>query len=307
MHPEDLRVAVEAAVVSAPELLALEAGAHVPGGAAVGTVVEAGEAARERVGQRVLVGPFYACGECDVCRRARPAVCAERARLGFDRDGALAGHVVTRARWVTALVGPLAGAVPGPEAAALAREAPLAYEMLTRAGVAPGETTLWLGDGAVAHFGRALAASKSATVVELTAEELALAPQELRAAVRARLAATPQPAPLPWKVFETTGRAAGRARAAALAHAGGTLTLLSGEAAGTRDAWPAPPELLDEDVTILAVAGAHPDLVPEVVALAVRGDLDVAAAVEIRPRAELDDIVAALRAGRTSRLPVVVG
>ncbi len=307
LAPDELLVAVEAAVVSAPELLALDLGTgRTPGGAAVGTVVAAGQAATDRVGQRVLVGPFSACGECEICRRGRPSVCPARVRLGFEVDGALAPRVVARSRWVTALAGPLAGAVPGPEAAALAREAPLSYEMLARAGVAPGETTIWLGDGAVARFGRALATSKGALAVELTPEELALPPNELGPSLRARLSTGTQPPALPWKIFETSGRAAGRARAAALAGAGGTAVLLSGDAAGTRDPWPAPPELLDDDVTLIAVAGAHPDLVPEIVALAVRGELDPAAAVELHPFAARDEVIAGLRAGRGTRLPVVL-
>jgi hypothetical protein len=45
------------------------------------------------------------------------------------------------------------------------------------------------------------------------------------------------------------------------------------------------------------VAGAHPDLVPEVVALAVRGELDAAAVVEVQPWASLPEVVRGLRDG----------
>src|SRR5205085_8969976 len=104
-------------------------------------------AATARLGQRVIVGPVSACGECELCSRGRPVVCAARRRPGVERDGALATHVVADARWACALAGPLEGAVPGAEAALLGREAALAHELHARAGLAPGEIAIWLGGG----------------------------------------------------------------------------------------------------------------------------------------------------------------
>jgi D-arabinose 1-dehydrogenase-like Zn-dependent alcohol dehydrogenase len=300
LGPDDLLVAVEAAVVGAPETWTLDEGApFAPGGAAVGTVVAAGSAAAHRLGERALVGPARACFECDVCRRGHPAVCPARVRLGLDADGALASHVVARARATTALAGPLAGAVPGPEAALLAREAALAYEMVVRAGVAPGETTVWVGGGAIARLGEAIARAKGATAWSPAADERALAPATAAALMRARLLDAGATA-LPHKVFETSARAAGRARAAALAGPGATLVLLAGVAAGARDATPVPAAILDLDALVVGVAGAHPDLVPELAALAARGELDLAGAADIRPFADLPAILAELRTGRAA-------
>lgn len=298
LRPDEVLVEVEAAVVGAPEAAALDAGtSYAPGGAAVGAVTRAGDAATHLVGKRVLVGPIAACGECDVCRRGYPAGCAAHARPGLERDGALASHVVAKSRWVLALDGALDGATPGPAAAALPREAALAHEMLARAGVAPGETTLWLGSGAVADFGLALARDRGATALELTAGERGLPADELLASVRARAAALAAPQG-PWRVFEVSGRAAWRRRAAALATPGSTLVAAASDEDGLAGA-------LSRDLVVHTVAAAHPDLLPEVVALAVRGVLDLAAAVEIHPIAKLDDVLAALRRGQLSRLPIV--
>jgi threonine dehydrogenase-like Zn-dependent dehydrogenase len=301
LRPDEVKVAVEAAVLAAPELAA----PRVPGGACVGRVVAAGEAAAHLDGKRVLVGPYVACGECGVCRRGVPAGCPARARFGFELDGALAGELVARARWLCALDGPLEGAVPGPEAAALPREAALALEMLSRAGVAPGETTIWLGGGAVARFGAALARARGAVALEPAREELALAPDPLVAALRARAAAEAQaPADLPWRVFEVSARPAARARAAALVGPGATLVLCTADTAGGPGGGDLG-DLVERDVTLLAVAGPHPDLVPEAVALAVRGELDLASAVEIVPRDALAELPDRLRRGQLARLPIV--
>src|SRR5262249_9675116 len=156
-------------------------------------------------------GPILACGECDVCRRGRPAVCPHARRYGVDIDGTLASHVVARARWALAVDGALAAAGAGPEACAIGREAALAYEMWARAGVAPGETTIWLGGDAVARLGAAICAAKGAAAVVVGDDERGLADDALATSLRARAGAPP------WRVFETSGGTGSRRRALALA------------------------------------------------------------------------------------------
>jgi hypothetical protein len=50
---------------------------------------------------------------------------------------------------------------------------------------------------------------------------------------------------------------------------------------------PLPGRLLANEVTVTGVAGAHPDLVIEVAAMVVKGELDLAAATELRELADL--------------------
>ena len=287
-RPDEVVIEVEAAAFAAPELAALAAATgRAPGGAAVGRVVATGDAAGHLAGKRVVAGPILACADCELCRRAHPAVCPHARRYGVDIDGAFASHLVAPARWILALDGPFDGLLPGPAAAALAREAPFAYEMFARAGVAPGETTVWLGDGPIAAFGAAIARAKGATAVEPTPAEVALSPDELRVALAARAGAPP------WRAFETAGTADGRRRALALAIPGGTAVCLApgaGAPLGIDDA-------LAAEVAIVGVAGAHPDLYPEVAALAVRGDVDLAAHVTVVPAAEIPSLPERLRSG----------
>jgi L-iditol 2-dehydrogenase len=288
LRPDEILLEVEAAAFAVPELWALAAATgRAPGAAAVGRVVATGDAAAHLAGKRVVAGPTLACADCDLCRRGHPAVCPNARRYGVDLDGALASHLVAPARWVLALDGPFAGLFPGPEAAALAREAPLAYEMLARAGVAPGETTIWLGDGPVAAFGVAVARAKGATALALSPDERELPPQALRKAIAARAGAPP------WRAFETSGSALGRRRGLALAAPGGTLVCL---APGDAAAIPLD-DALAAEVAIVGVAGPHPDLYPEVAALAARGDIDLAAAVTVVSAEEIASLPERLRAG----------
>ncbi len=100
-------VAVEAASVG-PDGWARAATAT--GLAAVGRVVECEPGAAHLAGQRVLVGRFAPCGECDVCRRGGATVCPVGTTLGEGVQGALvdpAGRLAAPARWLIPLEGPL--------------------------------------------------------------------------------------------------------------------------------------------------------------------------------------------------------
>jgi threonine dehydrogenase-like Zn-dependent dehydrogenase len=332
---DQVLVRVEASVVGAPELgdrIHWRTGWRVdrtPGGAAVGTVQDAGESATHLLGKRVLVGPDQGCGECDVCRRAGVVVCPEGARLGRDVEGTLATAVVARARWVCVLEGELAGVpgVDGPAAALIAREAAWAYAMFARAGVAPGEPVFIVGNDVVARFLCQIAAARSVRPMLVAASAAGDAgswveslggvavriperPPGSREAVpdpgAARAAAMQAAASgghgkRPWYIFETSATSQGRALALSLAGPATRLTMLASAAiTGSRPYQPVAPgpvpgpvpdpvlgPVLDLDGVIHGVAGAHPDLLPEVAALVVRGELDVTTAAEIVPVAAI--------------------
>lgn len=244
-----VRVAVEAAACAEPELAALEGGAGLPpGGAAVGRVVEAGEGGAHLVSRRVLVGPHHGCAECDVCRRARPHACAAGALLGATAPGALGGEVVARARWLVPLDGGLV--IEGPLAALVPREAADAYALLARAGAGAGDRVAITGRGPVARLARALARRRGIRTDDDGPRAAVLVasddPGDLAGAPDATLVVALARRDL------ATGLAP--ARVAAVLAAGGAL---------------------------VGVPAAHPDLYPEVAALAVKGDLDLADAASV--------------------------
>ncbi len=237
-----VRVVVEAVACAEPELAALAAGA-VPGGAAVGQVVEAGEGGAHLVGRRVLVGPFHGCGECDVCRRARPHACPSGAILGASAPGALGGSLLARARWVVPLDGGLA--LDGPLAALVPREAADAYALLARSGAGAGDRVAIVGHSPVARLARALAHRRGIkTDSDGPLSAVLVATDDPRA-----LADAPS-APVVVVLARhdlTDGISA--ARVASLLAGGGAL---------------------------LGMPAAHPDFYSEVAALAVKGELDLA-------------------------------
>ncbi|HWN70715.1 MAG TPA: hypothetical protein VNM90_23905, partial [Haliangium sp.] len=87
----------------------------------------------------------------------------------------------------------------------------------------------------------------------------------------------------PWCVFATGAESAQRSLALAAMTPGSRIVFLARGALGLDTAGPTVDidTVVDFDGTLLGVAGAHPDLLPEVAALAVRGELDLAGASHI--------------------------
>lgn len=266
---DDVVVAVEAASLG-PRALAERA--EVPGLAAVGRVVETGPGARHLDGARVVVGPTQPCGDCDLCRRGAAPVCPAGRTLGIDAPGTLAERVVARARWVLPLGAELD--VPGPTAALLGHEAALAYALYARAGVGPRDPTVVLGDGPVARLLAQILTAKNA------------APGGDGGGDRPR------------KIFAVDGT--GVAEALAIAGPRATIAVAAGAASGAGHGLDA---ALAREVTLIGVAGAHPDLLPEIAALVVRGELDLAAAATV---VSIGGLEAALAAAPRTALVVTI-
>ena len=282
-------VAVEASAVhmadfyGPPTLLA--------GSSAIGTVVDCGPSAGEWRDARVLVSPVFPCGECEVCRAGSAAVCPHREILGRTKHGALATEVTARGRWLCRIdeqnqVGAAAAVLPGVAATA--------YAMYVTAGVAPGQPVVIVGCGIRGHLLSQVALAKGTEpiVIEAGAEpspawtgqlglrSLAVAPTDARTAVTECLRGSGSAAK-PWYIFDTQGTHTCREIAATLAGPGATITLY------------APPMMSDTQqpqdwetalrhgARLLGVTAAHPDLLPEVAALAATGQLSVDAAVQL--------------------------
>ncbi len=319
--PGDGRVVVRVEG-AALEPWAATAPGRVPGLAAVGNVVTTGNAAAEWLGARVVVPTLAPCGECDCCRRGGAALCPDGASHGIDGPGTLATTVTAAARWLVRLepsdsrpatrAGMAGGAgmgrvtmdVPGPAAAALGGELALAYALYARAGVGPRDPVIVWGRGAVARATAAILAAKGAPA-HVATDDAALAAALGAAAGPATAAAaiaalTSHDARRPRKVIVT----APELLLPALAAAGPRATVVVLTAPGTSYA-PAADlgAALAAEITMTGVAGCHPDLVPELVALVVRGDLALDDLVEV---VALDDLPARLVARAAARPPTTL-
>jgi len=263
-----------------------------PNAEVAGRVVAVGEAAGDWLGRRVVVPRVLPCGDCDRCRRGRAATCAARAA----RAG-LASHETVPAKYLCSVEPPLwPAALDGnPDVAdsdglwrlaALADAAAAPYGALMRAGIGPGELVVVVGGGVRGAFAVAIARAKGAHPVLVDASPArreraaalgarfavdgALAPTQLREALAREAAALGLPLSGA-KLLETTATAQGRAIALALLGDGGTAVLLDG---GDQTAAPLACELFArEETQVIGASACHPDLLPELCALVVRGEL----------------------------------
>jgi 6-hydroxycyclohex-1-ene-1-carbonyl-CoA dehydrogenase len=286
-----------------------------------GRVIAAGEAARDWTGRRVVVPRVLPCGDCDRCRRGRSATCPARA----PRDG-LSGKETLPARYLCSLDPPLwpAALTDGDlwQFAALADAAGTPWAALTRLGVAPGELVVVIGGGPRGAFTVALAKSLGAHAVLVDSHEgRAARARELGARFTVDADRDPdatrddlekQAAALGlttsgYKLVETTGSPAGRLRALSMLPDGGSAALLDGGEDLPRQLPPLPLEqLATREAQAMGVSACHPDLYPELCAKLVRGDFTLGALVTRVAPPERDAALAAVRAGKLDRLPIVV-
>lgn len=246
------------------ELVWVDVEARQPSGALVGRIAGGG---------RVLAGPCDPCGQCEVCRRGGAAVCPSA------RPREHAARVHAFSRWLVPLGDGLD--LPSPAAAAVAGDVTCAYTLYARTNLAPREPAVVTGATAVARFLVQILRAKgiTPTVVappgrwhdELAAMGAAIASPDgdVRAQVAEAIAAQGVGA-RPWRVLACDDVAL----AAALTGPRATLTVLA-----DRPVPDLPGELARREVTVIGVAGPHPDLIVEAAALCAKGDVDLAAGV----------------------------
>ena len=249
-----------------------------PSGAAVARVDETGERSAALSGRLVLVPAIEPCGQCDVCRRGGAAACP-----GARRREPLAGRARVSSRWLVPLGDGLD--LPVPAAAAAAGDLATAYTLYARTGLGPREPAIVTGATAVARFLVEILIAKSITPTVVAdpahAEwctwlrargvHVAAAGEDVRAAVAEVQAAQGQGA-RPWRILATADVAV----AASLAGPRATLTVLAPPGVALPSL---PGELLAREVTVIGVAGAHPDLIVEAAAMCARGEVDLGGGV----------------------------
>lgn len=95
----DVLVKVEACAICGSDIKTLRNGnprispATIIGHEFCGTVVEAGEGAKEYLGKRVSMATSIGCGKCFYCRGGKTNLCEDIHCIGFRYDGAMSGYV----------------------------------------------------------------------------------------------------------------------------------------------------------------------------------------------------------------------
>ena len=112
-----------------------------------GRVVACGAGAERWAGKAVIVPAVLPCGECDLCKRGRGAICRSQKMPGNDIQGGFASHIAVPARGLCPADEKRLAAVDLTlaEVSVVADAVTTPYQAVHRAGVTPGSLAIVIG------------------------------------------------------------------------------------------------------------------------------------------------------------------
>jgi len=212
-----------------------------------GIVAAAGPGADPWDGKAVIIPAVMPCGTCDVCKRGLGNICVAQKMPGNDIQGGFASHIVVPADQLCPVAvddqnRPVGEAeVPLAHLSVVADALTTPYQAVVDAGLTADDTAIFVGVGGVGGFGAQIARAFGAAVVAIDVDAAkleALAPyvdatfnaaeyafKDLRKAVSAFVKEQGKRR-TEWKIFETSGTAAGQKTAFGLMTFGGHLSVV---------------------------------------------------------------------------------
>jgi len=268
-----------------------------------GTVVAAGDKYTNLVGKNVVVPAVLPCGECALCHGGRGNICRSQKMPGNDFEGGFASHIVVPARFLCALPESL-GDAKLHELSVIADAVTTPYQALQRSGIAEGDLAIVVGVGGIGTYMVQHAKNAGARVIALDVDDAKLANAkrmgaefalntramkegEVKKAVRALVKENGLPG-LAWRVFETSGTAAGQATAFALLSFAGTL----GVVGFTMDTVTVRlSNAMAFDAEIIGNWACKPEYYPAVVEDVLAGRINLRDNVEARPLDTINEVI----------------
>lgn len=283
-----------------------------------GTVVAAGAGCTNLLNRKVVVPAVLPCGDCELCHAGRDNICQRQRMPGNDFNGGFASHLTVPARFLCALPDDL-GDFPLAELSVVADAITTPYQSILRSGLAAGELAVVVGVGGVGLYLVQHARNVGAHVValdidparlavaaaqgaELTVDSKSVDERELRQRIRAfaRERGYPQDR---WRVFETSGTAAGQRAAWSLLSFAGSL----GVVGFTMDKIELRlSNVMAFDADVFGNWGCRPAHYPAVVADVLAGRIEVRRNVRQFPLADINAVIADAQAHRLDARAVLV-
>lgn len=286
-----------------------------------GVVEQAGRGAEDFVNQSVVVPAVIPCARCELCKRGRGSICKKQIFPGNDVHGGFASHVVLPAEGLCP-VDPGALKTSGlalADLSVVADAITTPYQSILRSGLEKGDVAIFVGAGGVGSFGVQIARALGAHVIALdvnperlsrvrehgaarTWDVREMKPRDVRAAVRDYIKAENLP-DAGWKIFETSGTAAGQRQAFELLGFGAYLGVV-GYTLDSVDVRLS--NLMAFDATAQGSWGCLPAHYPAVIDMVLRGDVKVGPFVEHRPMSRINETFEDIREKRLTKRPILV-
>ena len=292
-----------------------------------GVVEAAGDEITESrwLGRAAIVPSAIPCGTCSLCQKGIPSACRKKVLVGDDIHGGFASHLAVPARGLCPVPGWEPGRMVGrsgvrlAELSVLADPLSIAYHAVVGSGLQAGMIAVFVGVGGIGGFGVQIARAFGAEVVALDPREdrlerarghgasLALDPRRadaaaLRESIRG-LAGSHRLPEAEWRIFETSGTAAGRSLAFALLTHGSHLSLVGPP---RDDASVRLGDLAAFGATACGVPACPPSRYVEALRLALEGRVLIAPFVERRPLATIQEVLREMKEGAVARRPILV-
>ena len=212
-----------------------------------GIVETCGTDVKHWADKAVIVPAVMPCGACDVCHRGFGNICAAQKMPGNDIQGGFASHILVPAAQLCEVPVDENGSPGGSSGVSLAELSVIAdavttpYQAVIESGLSAADTAIFVGVGGVGGFGAQIAKSFGAAVVAIDVDAAkleAMAPyvdrtlnarempfKDLRKAV-SEFVKDQGRRRTEWKIFETSGTAAGQKTAFGLLTYGASLAVV---------------------------------------------------------------------------------
>jgi len=281
-----------------------------------GRVVLAGDRAGNWIGRSVIVPAVIPCGTCDACRGGRPTICRKQFMPGNDADGGFATHVRVPARGLCPVPEELPRGISLAMLSVVADAVTTPYEAIRRSGLTADDVAVFVGAGGIGGFGVQIAAGLGAAVVAIDVDAnrlelasghgaaLALNAREcgdVKSAVRTFAKQSGRHG-IGFKVFETSGTAAGQQTAFSLLDPGAHLAIVGYTAQKVEVRLS---NLMAFDATARGNWGCPPDQYPNALAMVIDGKIQIQPFIEMHALEEAQQVLEAVHHHQLRRRAVL--
>jgi 6-hydroxycyclohex-1-ene-1-carbonyl-CoA dehydrogenase len=289
-----------------------------------GRVEAAGPGAERWSAKAVIVPAVMPCGECDVCGRRFGNICAAQKMPGNDIPGGFATHIVVPAAQLCEVPLGSDGKPAGGSGVSLAELAVVAdalttpYQAISESGLSDQDTAIFVGVGGVGGFGVQIAKAMGALVLAIDVDPQKLEAisayadqtfnarempfKDLRKAVSDTVKAKGRRR-TEWKIFETSGTAAGQQTAFGLLTFGASLAVVGFtlDSVNLRLS-----NLMAFHATARGNWGCVPEHYPAALDLVLSGKVKLGPFVKIFPLDQINDVFEMVHGRRVRERPIMV-
>ncbi len=267
-----------------------------------GTVVAAGEGAGHLQGKHVVIPAVLPCGECELCKDGRSNICRNQKMPGNDFNGGFATHITVPARFVCPLPADL-GSFKVSNLSVIADAVTTPYQSLQRSNLKKNDLAVVIGVGGIGIYMAQLAKDAGAAVIAIDIDGARLenarrmganfainakgmAEKDVKDAVKT-LAKEHKLPKHQWKIFETSGTAAGQQTAFSLLSFAGTIGIIgfTMDKVSVRLS-----NVMAFDGDLFGNWGCKPEYYPAVVEKVLRGKIDLMSNIEEHPLDSINEI-----------------